>query len=705
MEKERLIGIDFGTSTSVIRVKNYDEKGVPIGDELHRESITFNNGASMVPTVIRRVGDAYTFGYDAETPARNSETFRSFKIDLQSNDPEEVEKSKQLVKKFFEYLFNEYNHQLITGHLGDSDYKNKTIVSYPVKWDSKIRDFMIETAKSAGFENVSGMDEAEAAIRAVTVQSKDMIKKTDLLQAGKPSNLMLIDMGAGTTDIVICKYTPGAQMSNEIITTWPKGGDILFGGQEMDVILKDFIISKFPPENQGMVKNRISVDKIKAWKENNVSPAMERNESVSEFSEADTVAYYLDINLEEFELNREKFEELFNDYIWNFVTLVGGAIRDSGLSPEDIDLVVLTGGHSRWYFIKELLLGQNEKFEDFCLEKIKSDPNRILSVALPQETVALGLVYSKLAGKLSFNKADHLRKVYTATKSTSALEEAASMGDAEAQCRLGYLYASGEEGYEKNIDKAVHLYMSAADKGNMRALYNLGCFYYGKREYGEAFEAFEKAGMNGVPEALNNLAVCYEHGLGIPENKKRALELLKQAYEAGYSEAKKQYERLFKELHPEQNADDLDKFEGTDPVEYAKFIWGDKRDACLYVGITENGLRKYLNRLNSTDVKNYYSKKQKIICFYDTTLFLSLKCGILITDKYIFELDSFLLNVTAQFIKIKDIIGIDLKDDHIIFSSKNGRKINFFVVGNDVERAHIHMFLNKLIEFLKNQNK
>ena len=297
MSKERIVGIDFGTSTSVIRVKNYDEKGKPIGDELFTQSVTFNHGSSMVPSVIRKVNNVYAFGHEADIAARNAEYFRSFKIDLQSGDETKKEQAKKLVQEFFKYLYNEYNHQLITGNLGDTDSVNKTIVSYPVKWDPEMEQFMIETAEKAGFENVSGMDEAEAAIRAVTVQCKDIIQNSELLENGKTSNVMLIDMGAGTTDIVISKYVPDKDMKNEIITTWPNGGDILFGGREVDIILRDFLVSLFPQEYREKVEKRLSVDKMKAWKENTVSPALAENQVIDESYEAYDVADRFDIDL------------------------------------------------------------------------------------------------------------------------------------------------------------------------------------------------------------------------------------------------------------------------------------------------------------------------------------------------------------------------------------------------------------------------
>ena len=149
---ERLIGIDFGTSTSVIRTKLYDDCDKPVGQELFAQPVVFNNGSSMVPTIVRRLDDSYSFGYEAEIPVKHSEVFRSFKIDLQSEDEEKRELAKLLTRKYFEFLYSDYEHQLVCGLLGDINADNVTTVSYPVKWETETRDFMIQAAKDADIE-------------------------------------------------------------------------------------------------------------------------------------------------------------------------------------------------------------------------------------------------------------------------------------------------------------------------------------------------------------------------------------------------------------------------------------------------------------------------------------------------------------------------------------------------------------------------
>ena len=715
MSKERIVGIDFGTSTSVIRVKNYDEKGKPIGDELFTQSVTFNHGSSMVPSVIRKVNNVYAFGHEADIAARNAEYFRSFKIDLQSGDETKKEQAKKLVQEFFKYLYNEYNHQLITGNLGDTDSVNKTIVSYPVKWDPEMEQFMIETAEKAGFENVSGMDEAEAAIRAVTVQCKDIIQNSELLENGKTSNVMLIDMGAGTTDIVISKYVPDKDMKNEIITTWPNGGDILFGGREVDIILRDFLVSLFPQEYREKVEKRLSVDKMKAWKENTVSPALAENQVIDESYEAYDVADRFDIDYEDFSIDREQFEKICHNYVSQFVNLVSGAINKSKLSPEDIDLVILTGGHSKWYFVKELLLDRNGTFKKIGLKKIKANPDRILSVALPQETVALGLVYSKISGTIAFDKRKHLEDLYDSQKSIPALKMAASMESPYAINELGYYYATGEGGMSKNIEKAEELYQKAADMGLMKAWYNLGCLWFERKWYEKAANAFEKAAKDNIPEALFNLAICYQYGLGVTKNIDKAADLYVEASELGYKDAEKKVEEFFETgfkngTKAEYNKDNTNNQEDNKkpdtvsaPIEYAHYLENNifgNHNYTFWIG--DDSIPSFkLTTFLSSFPNNKTAEKR--ILFYDDTFFGGGKDGFLITSKWFLVHD---FCETGIAVKITDIDSISISDNHLVIKERNGKVIKICCSGIDDKKEKFRTFLSKLVKFIQeNTNK
>ena len=405
MPAERIIGVDFGTSTSVIRVKRYQD-GEPIGDRLGTDKVTFNMGSTMVPTLIQKLptGDAY-FGYDAEIPRRKTNTFQNFKVNIENPDEDIRHQAQDLTAEYFTYLAKSYRAQSEGGHLGESDDKERTIISYPVKWSDETKAFMVRIAKDAGFPNVEGVDEARAAIQAVTVQNADLLTRKGYFLDGVSVNILLIDMGAGTTDLVLCRHTPGAQHQTDILSTWPRGGSALFGGREVDALLKSYICRTIPETDAETVLRKIGLEKYKSWKEGIVSSALEKGETVDSFAALDDLLDVLESEAE-YSIDRESFELYASDYLRQFPELVNGCMSAAGLSGDDVDLVILTGGHSQWYFVREMLNGELDRFGEIALGKIQADPERIIPISLPQETVALGLVYSsmKQAPKKKINK-------------------------------------------------------------------------------------------------------------------------------------------------------------------------------------------------------------------------------------------------------------------------------------------------------------
>jgi hypothetical protein len=101
-------------------------------------------------------------------------------------------------------------------------------------------------------------------------------------------------------------------------------------------------------------------------------------------------------------IDRTVFESMADDYLTSFVDLMFDWLVYRSHNPElrfHPDLFVLTGGNSQWYFVKDMLTGKLTDFGTMQLGKIYGDEDRVLRMARPQETVSLGLVYSKMQTK------------------------------------------------------------------------------------------------------------------------------------------------------------------------------------------------------------------------------------------------------------------------------------------------------------------
>jgi len=124
----------------------------------------------------------------------------------------------------------------------------------------------------------------------------------------------------------------------------------------------------------------------------------------------------------------------------------------------------------------------------------------------------------------------------------------AEKGDAEAQLKLGSLYAAGE-GVPQDPKKAVKWHRKAAEQGLGRAEYQLALDYahgFGvKPDPVEAFQWFRRAAQSGVAKAQVDLGLCYVNGRGVRENAVEAVFWFRKAADQGEPEAQYQLGKCY----------------------------------------------------------------------------------------------------------------------------------------------------------------
>ena len=397
MSVERIIGIDFGTSTSLIKVKTYRD-GVPAdGDPTSTSYVEFD-GQYWAPTLIRFAEAEEYYGHETKNLIPGSTLCKNFKLDLQSPDAAAKAQAQELTKKFFRFLYRQYSDQ--TTRFGQFDAE-RTLVSYPAKWTRETRDFMVQAAKDAGFRNVSGMDEPTAALYTVMVQESKRLVEQKFLTPGKPAYVLMIDMGAGTTDLALCSYTPGGQ--NRIIDTWPSAeSKVLFGGREMDELLLQYLIDYLKrcgvPEKMLSNFEKQNLEACKSWKEDSISLSLKNNRKVPGCSFVSQLFMMSDTEPLPFPaIDRAVLERYCKDYIGRYAELIAGAMAharqaDPDFGPEKLSLAVLTGGHSQWYFAKDMLCCVLPGYEGGV--GVRLMPDQVVNLTQPQGTVSSGLVFS-----------------------------------------------------------------------------------------------------------------------------------------------------------------------------------------------------------------------------------------------------------------------------------------------------------------------
>jgi len=407
---QRIIGIDFGTSTTYMNIKRYNG-AQPDGDKFSYIPVMFNYGESSgyVATIVRENADgSFDFGEKASEPLEGSKIHTEIKMRLESSDEQERAEARRITREFFKFLHAQYAQQ--TANLGGAGDQEETVVSYPVKWKKETAQFMLDAARDAGFQNVRGMDEAEAAVATVLCQNSG---GTGLIYADKPGYLMLIDMGAGTTDLVVCRYQASAdgQIAIELVTSWPHSAEEpTFGGREIDKVLEQYVEDHLTKSLLPALAPQASViatapGQAKMWKERNVSVTLAADKQVNTCAYIGTYKTMGMLTGDFPAFGRREFESFAESGLRDYARLISGCLEKTAEADENfsaLDLVILTGGHSAWYFAKEILTGAMEGWLDHpMLVAVREDPCRVVSLPNPQTTVSLGLVYSKLPFKLA----------------------------------------------------------------------------------------------------------------------------------------------------------------------------------------------------------------------------------------------------------------------------------------------------------------
>ena len=414
----RIIGIDFGTSTTVVRVHN-----VGAGNRIVPLTV---NGCRTIPTIAfqKKDSDEIYYGYDAKAEIDSMHEgiiHENFKMNLISDDDAKREQAVILTQGFLKYVFSKYQILLNDGVFDAAD-EVKVYVSHPAKWNSYARTIMKQSVVFAGFckeENIALKDEPTAAILAVIHERKADLVRSGLLFEGRKYKTMMIDMGAGTTDIVLCSYiVRNKKLEIGDIFTYPSiNTPGLCGGREIDkAIISEaelFVnqMQKTPSASGQKVIKKLE-RRVKIWKENSVSANLGRSDVLTE---PDEIANFRDTLSEfgipimnegkRFSISREYFENFTKNHWIQWVGLLQGAFAEvkgeqyNSLScpkkPEDVELLIVTGGHSQWYIVSDYLLGKKTIIDlpEIDFAKVHGSQNRMLQSEDPQETVAVGLCH------------------------------------------------------------------------------------------------------------------------------------------------------------------------------------------------------------------------------------------------------------------------------------------------------------------------
>jgi molecular chaperone DnaK len=363
-EGEKIIGIDLGTTNSVVAVMEgaevkvipnqegnrltpsvvaFTDKGdILVGDPAKRQAIT--NPRRTVYSIKRFMGRRRKEVVEEEklVPYKivgGHDDLVKVDIDGKTYTPPEV--SAMILRKLKEAAEAYLGHKV-----------RKAIVTVPAYFNDGQRQATMDAAQIAGFDTEWEIEDPKTAKK--TRQRMRIINEPTAaslaygLDKKKNEKIAVFDLGGGTFDISILDVGDG------VFEVKATNGDTHLGGDDFDQVLIDYIADNFKKENGiDLRRDQMALQRLKE--------AAER--AKKDLSQATTT----DINLPfitadatgpkhlTMSITRAKFEQLVERLVERCRGPVNQALKDAGYKPSDIEEIVLVGGMTRMPRILELV--------------------------------------------------------------------------------------------------------------------------------------------------------------------------------------------------------------------------------------------------------------------------------------------------------------------------------------------------------------
>ena len=336
----RIVGIDLGTTNSLVA---YMKDGTPT-------VIAGRSGRTMVPSVVALTDNGLIVGDSAKehltrNPERTVYSVKRFMgkglADVQSElsyFPYSLTEQGgviriQLGEKSYSppqisALILKELKQRAESHLGESI--TKAVITVPAYFNDSQRQATKDAGMIAGLEVLRIINEPTAASLAYGLQEKTQ------------GTIAVYDFGGGTFDISILK------LKNGIFEVLATNGDTHLGGDDVDRRVADLFLTEIRkafgvdlsayPDHMQIVRLEAERAKIRLSDELKTNIAIDLPDDKGRFTR---------------ELTRDQLETVTADIIERTLAPCRFALQDAGLSPADIDEVVLVGGSTRMPLVRQ----------------------------------------------------------------------------------------------------------------------------------------------------------------------------------------------------------------------------------------------------------------------------------------------------------------------------------------------------------------
>ena len=344
----KVIGIDLGTTNSVVSVMEGGEPTVitnPEGSRLTPSVVGFTKtGERLIGQLAKRQAVSNPDRTIASIKRHMGEKDYTVKIDDKNYTPPEI--SAMILQKL---------KADAEAYLGET--VTQAVITVPAYFNDSQRQATKDAGKIAGLDVLRIINEPTAAALAYG------------LDKGDEQTILVFDLGGGTFDVSILELGDG------VFEVKATNGNTHLGGDDFDHRVMDWMVAEFKKEN-GI---DLSADKMSAQRlieaaekaKIELSNMLSTNINLPFITAGPNGPLHLDLTL-----SRAKFDELTADLVEDTMGPTHKAMEDAGLTPNDIDKVILVGGSSRIPAV-----------QDAIKKYLGKEPNRGVN---PDECVSVG---------------------------------------------------------------------------------------------------------------------------------------------------------------------------------------------------------------------------------------------------------------------------------------------------------------------------
>ena len=366
---KKVIGIDLGTTNSVVAVMEGGEPSVIVNQEGSRITpsvVAFTKGGErLVGQVAKR--QAVT---NPENTISSIKRFMGHKFAEVSSEQKRVPyglvqakngdawvetRGKQHSPPEVSAMVLQKLKQAAEDYLGES--VSDAVITVPAYFNDAQRQATKDAGQIAGLNVLRIINEPTAAALAYQLDRK------------RDETIAVYDFGGGTFDISVLEVGEG------VVEVKSTNGDTHLGGDDLDQRVMDWMAGEFKKSDGiDLAKDRMAVQRLKEAAEKakiELSSVMETDINLPFITADQSGPRHLAMKL-----SRAKLEQLVDDLLQRTMEPVKKAVADAGLDPSKIDEVVLVGGSTRM-----------PKVQQMVKEFFGKEPHKGVN---PDEVVAVG---------------------------------------------------------------------------------------------------------------------------------------------------------------------------------------------------------------------------------------------------------------------------------------------------------------------------